>query len=326
MKIFVMKTEKWKEIDEAIKNVTSILSRFNVSFIVKDIELNLKDKLLYVTQNSNSVSGNKIVTSLNGSIIRNLGEIYGGKDYDGYALMVDKNKSLETNWLYGQHEQRFKTMELYCKKSKKKRFELDYNTENLLHETLHLLAEHHKVKDGLHDYIILKPKNYTAYIDDLFSRINTIKIQDGIELGLKNKKPTNIPKEIIIHHTGGTDTNILADTSHHSFELVKKFHKSKGWQTIGYHYFIEKDGKVWQGRPDDMEGAHCIGKNKTSIGICLAGNFDLTKPTEHQMVSLKAITGHLKAKYGVSQIEGHRKYAKKTCPGKNFTDSMIKAL
>lgn len=172
MKIFVMKTEKWKEIDEAIKNVSSILSRFNVSFVVKDIELNLKDKNLYVTKNSNSVLGQKIVTSINGGFIRIIGEFHGGKDYDGYALMVDKSKSLETNWLFGQHEGGFRTMELYCKKTKKKRFELDYNTENLLHETLHLLAEHHKVKDGLHDYLTLKPKNYTAYIDDLFSRIN----------------------------------------------------------------------------------------------------------------------------------------------------------
>lgn len=326
LKIFLMKTEKWKEMDVAIQNVTSILSRFNVQFTVKDIELNLKDKALYVTKGSNSVNGNHTVTSIHGGIIKVMGELYGGKEYDAYALMVDKNKSLETNWLLGQHEEHFKTMELYCRKTRKKSFDLDYNTENLLHETLHLLAEHHNVKDGLHDYLANKPKNYNAYIDDLFSRIKTIIINDGIDAQLKGRKATNNPQEIIIHHTGGTDSNILADTSHHGFELVKSFHKSKGWDTIGYHYFIEKDGDIWQGRPDNMSGAHCIGKNKTSIGICLAGNFDFSKPTQAQLESLKALVGQIKAKYGISKVEGHRKYATKTCPGKNFTDEMIKAL
>ena len=54
----------------------------------------------------------------------------------------------------------------------------------------------------------------------------------------------NIPEYIIVHHTGGTDDNPLADTSHHTFEIVDAYHKSLGWDGIGYNWFIEKDGKT----------------------------------------------------------------------------------
>lgn len=155
-----------------------------------------------------------------------------------------------------------------------------------------------------------------------------MKIINGIDKGLEKYilNPTNKPNKIIIHNTGGTDANILADTSHHGFELVKSFHKSKGWDTIGYHFFIEKDGDIYQGRPIEMHGSHCIGENKTSIGICMAGNFDATKPTEAQISSLKWLVADLSTKLSIKEIYGHRQFANKTCPGKNVTDDFIQSL
>lgn len=133
----------------------------------------------------------------------------------------------------------------------------------------------------------------------------------------------NNPLKIIIHHTGGTDSNPLADTSNHTYEIVKEYHQLLGWGKIGYHYFIEKSGKVTQGRNDFEEGAHTIGQNKSSLGICLAGNFDLTLPTQSQEDALRILLQKKLKEHGISssQIFPHRIYAKKTCYGNRLNNS-----
>jgi len=326
MKLFILTTESWG--NECIAEALAYLKPFNISIQTKAITFDATNPTYYEVEYSNSVKGKMETKSLKGSIIRSVAISHGG-NHDYYGIIVDKSKSLETIALVGQHNGKSKTIEIYAKKKPKKKYGMNENTYNLVHEIFHALAEHYNIQDTLHDYLNAKARTLDKYRDEMLAKLkpkNTVMINDGIDSNLKGKPATNVPSEIIIHHTGGTDANILEDTSHHGFELVKSFHKSKGWDTIGYHYFIEKDGDIWQGRPDTMSGAHCIGKNKTSVGICLAGNFDFTKPTQAQMTSLKALVGHLKAKYSILNISGHRKYAQKTCPGKNFTDVMIKAL
>ena len=138
----------------------------------------------------------------------------------------------------------------------------------------------------------------------------------------------NIPKTLIIHHTGGTDLDPLADTSHHTFEIVDGYHKSLGWGKIGYHYFIDRTGKVTQGRKDDEEGAHTKGQNLTSLGICLAGNFDATMPTQEQVSALKTLLKEKLTQYAIpaSNVVPHRKYASKTCFGRKLSDTWAQDL
>lgn len=145
----------------------------------------------------------------------------------------------------------------------------------------------------------------------------------------------NIPKYIFVHHTGGTELNPLADTSHHTFEMVNAEHRNnpRVWLghlsslgfAIGYHYFISKEGKVTQGRMIADEGAHCVGYNLQSIGICLAGNFDLTFPTELQVKALTSLLVRLKVDYPVP-ILPHRAKAAKSCYGRNLSDTWASDL
>jgi N-acetylmuramoyl-L-alanine amidase len=138
----------------------------------------------------------------------------------------------------------------------------------------------------------------------------------------------NTPKYIIVHHTGGTDKNPLADTSSHTAVQVDFYHKSKGWDGIGYNWFIEKDGKVVKGRDEAKTGAHTIGYNEKSIGICLAGNFDSTLPTLSQIESLTKLLREKMAQYSipVDNIVPHRTFANKTCYGKKLPDGWAKSL
>ena len=83
-----------------------------------------------------------------------------------------------------------------------------------------------------------------------------------------------------------------------------------------------------QGRADTDEGAHTIGKNNSSIGICLAGNFDATLPTTEQIASLKKLLIEKMRQYNLSAdaIVPHRTFAVKTCYGKRLTDSWARDL
>jgi hypothetical protein len=138
----------------------------------------------------------------------------------------------------------------------------------------------------------------------------------------------NIPKYIIVHHTGGTDANPLADTSSHTMEQVDQWHRAKGWDGIGYNWYIEKSGAVKQGRDEKKEGAHTVGYNNQSIGICLAGNFDATLPTKEQEKSLAGLIASLRAKYTISaeNVVPHRKFANKTCYGKKLAEDWARKL
>jgi len=138
----------------------------------------------------------------------------------------------------------------------------------------------------------------------------------------------NEPKYLIVHHTGGTDLDPLADTSQHTFEIVDAYHKSLGWGKIGYHYFIDKAGNLTQGRKDGEEGAHTIGYNTQSLGICLAGNFDVTLPTQQQINTLTKLLNDKVKQYSipVEKIVPHRCFSSKTCYGKLLADDWARKL
>ncbi len=138
----------------------------------------------------------------------------------------------------------------------------------------------------------------------------------------------NTPTVVITHHTGGTDANPLADSSFATVTDIDSWHKvrwpgfisSRGYH-VGYHYVIEKDGKVTQTRSHDEEGAHVIGMNSKSIGVCFAGNFDVTLPTQKQMNAWYNLYGTLLTQYPNIPTYPHRKYASKTCHGKLLKDN-----
>lgn len=105
---------------------------------------------------------------------------------------------------------------------------------------------------------------------------------------------------------------------------IKDFHiKIRGWENIGYHYLIDKNGKLCKGRSEKFIGAHVYGHNKNSIGICLIGNYDEESPTKKQIRTLiKFLKQKTKEfKIPIKNILGHREFPKvtKTCPGK-FVD------
>ena len=45
-------------------------------------------------------------------------------------------------------------------------------------------------------------------------------------------------------------------TQDFTFEQLEACHLARGFKSIGYHYYITKDGVVYPGRPESEVGAH----------------------------------------------------------------------
>jgi N-acetylmuramoyl-L-alanine amidase len=103
-------------------------------------------------------------------------------------------------------------------------------------------------------------------------------------------------------------------------EDITRWHKARGFVTIGYHYVIYRDGSIHEGRPLEQIGAHCVGHNKHSIGICYIGGCasDGKTPkdtrTSEQKEALLSLLRRLKARFPNATIHGHRDFAAKACP------------
>tara|TARA_B100000886_G_C19999868_1_gene317582 strand:- start:72 stop:479 length:408 start_codon:yes stop_codon:yes gene_type:complete len=94
---------------------------------------------------------------------------------------------------------------------------------------------------------------------------------------------------------------------------IHKMHLGFGWEGIGYHKIIRKDGFVENGRPEYWIGAHVYGKNRQSLGVCLIGKESFS---DKQFSSLENVLVNWKKKYKSALICGHRDILKtnKTCP------------
>lgn len=118
----------------------------------------------------------------------------------------------------------------------------------------------------------------------------------------------NNPKKVILHCSASPDS---VDTEY-SFDACKKDHLERGFNDIGYHYYITRDGEVHAGRPINVIGAHCKKQNKMSIGVCYEGTYF---PTVAQIDALCNLYRTIKSTYGITDWHGHREYANKECPG-----------
>lgn len=120
---------------------------------------------------------------------------------------------------------------------------------------------------------------------------------------------------IIIHCTA-----TRADRSF-SVQSLEASHKARGFLTIGYHYYITRDGQVHPCRPESMVGAHALHHNAHSIGICYEGGLDARglpsdTRTDAQKRSMAALLRSLRLDYPDASIIGHRDLpgVKKACP------------
>jgi N-acetylmuramoyl-L-alanine amidase len=104
-------------------------------------------------------------------------------------------------------------------------------------------------------------------------------------------------------------------------EEIDKWHRARGFFSIGYSFVIKRDGTIEEGRDLDEPTASQKGYNHNSISICMVGGVteDDVKVsednfTESQWTSLKDLILKMQSVYPEAKIVGHNEYSKKDCP------------
>ena len=112
-------------------------------------------------------------------------------------------------------------------------------------------------------------------------------------------------------------------------EEIRRWHKNKGWDDVGYHHVIRRNGVVEDGRDHDTPGAHAYNPgpgpgNSNSIGICMVGGKardgeNAVNFTRKQMDALYVLVSQLVARYPGAEVIGHCDVPNsgKTCPNFN---------
>ena len=184
---------------------------------------------------------------------------------------------------------------------------------------------------------------------------NDIKIVESYKYEWNTKlawrvQKTNSVKNIVIHHTYSE-----YESSEAGIHNIYKYHAlTRQWGDIGYHYVIDYEGKVYEGRAgwDYVVAAHDTWNNYSTVWIVVMGDYDNREMTPEQYNWLKKLVQHLTKKYWIDlnnkipyhkecfwnscanglettmyyPIVGHKDGKATSCPGHDIYENIIPQL
>ncbi|MCB9604603.1 MAG: peptidoglycan recognition protein [Sandaracinus sp.] len=135
-------------------------------------------------------------------------------------------------------------------------------------------------------------------------------------------------RRLAVHHTvtGSSDPA-------RQMRGIQNFHmNTRGWCDVGYHFLVGSDGKIYEGRPLHLLGAHVGSNNTGNIGISFIGCYHTSgcsglgpsRPGDSMIRVAGRLMGTLSRLYGISlsssTVKGHRDHPGQstTCPGDNL--------
>ena len=130
---------------------------------------------------------------------------------------------------------------------------------------------------------------------------------------------------ITVHHSADFAATELDGTMQSSLEALRKIQRAHmdgantGWGDIGYHFLIDPQGRVFEGRELTWQGAHAAGKaNVGNVGVCMLGNFEERPPTPAALAALESLVSGLCERFDVklAEIHGHNEFKSTDCPGR----------
>lgn len=126
---------------------------------------------------------------------------------------------------------------------------------------------------------------------------------------------------ITLHHQGEPFPK-GKDPVQYLRNLQKWSRSEKKWIDIPYHYIIDLEGKIYEGRKIDYAGDTNTEYDPTGHALIeVVGNFEEVEPNQEQLDAVVRMMTFLSVKYSVpvDSIRAHKDYSSKTvCPGKNL--------
>lgn len=135
--------------------------------------------------------------------------------------------------------------------------------------------------------------------------------------------------KICIHHDAQWRPEAYDDLTRYIQQA--NFHIGRNEDGLQYHYKISNLGDVYQTRTLTDTLWHCgnYPVNRSSIAICLDGDFTQQHPTAQQLSALQGLLDHLCTEHPEfpadrSDVFGHSEVGSSACPGFNLLPSVQK--
>jgi hypothetical protein len=135
----------------------------------------------------------------------------------------------------------------------------------------------------------------------------------------RSNRAIHTPNRITIHHSASYNRVHGGN----GVKGIQNYHMdNQRWSDIGYHYLVDQDGTIYEGNPENRQGAHVLNQNSGNLGICLLGHFDNGDPTDAQLKAAAHLTKHLANKYNIglnrNNVKGHGERMATACPGRTL--------
>ncbi len=133
---------------------------------------------------------------------------------------------------------------------------------------------------------------------------------------------------LIVHHSAGPNSSGDWPAV---VRAIWDYHVNvNGWDDIGYNWLIDPDGNIYQGRGDNVLGAHFCGTNGGTMGVCMMGNYQEADPAQEALSQLEKLLAwkscdasidplatayHPSSGLNLYRISGHRDGCSTECPG-----------
>jgi hypothetical protein len=131
---------------------------------------------------------------------------------------------------------------------------------------------------------------------------------------------------ITVHHEGyeRAQRQSLADTAARLRRIRAAHVRRMGAGDVGYHFLIDRDGRIWRGRPIRYRGAHVEDHNRGNVGVVVLGNFEKQRLNSAQRRNLRTLLEALRTRYDVptERIDTHRELGATQCPGHHLQGFM----
>lgn len=149
------------------------------------------------------------------------------------------------------------------------------------------------------------------------------------EWGARGIRPDHVPMtpitSITVHHTAMPPPGKYGTIA--QLKQIQDIHtQDKGWADVGYHFLIDPNGEIWEGRRLIFQGAHAGGAaNIGNVGVCLMGNFETSRVPPAQMQALSDLVAALRNQFDVpkSEVRTHREWKATACPGQHLHRAVV---
>ena len=138
---------------------------------------------------------------------------------------------------------------------------------------------------------------------------------------LRLRVPQHITS-ITLHHEGSARPLLPGDDVIAKLRGLQAWSaRDRNWWDVPYHFLIDLDGHVYEGRD-----WHFMGETNTTYDpsghllISILGNYNLQEPTQSQLDAIAGVMAWAVKKFDVplDSIRGHYNYAETDCPGRNL--------